>query len=117
MMVHTNKTPFVVFNDGQPVKDAFRCGLVNKASIRREDLDLLVFGRQKVGQLSLSVFVPFSVLDQIMLGVFEPKLVNTTQNFMSVDQSASRLRSARFRKLLLPSWPACSAESFAGLGS
>ena len=31
-------------------------------------------------------------------------------------RAEKRLRSARFKKVLAPSWPACRAESFAGLG-
>ena len=33
------------------------------------------------------------------------------------ESAAKRLRSPRFRKLIIPSWPACRAESFAGLRS
>ena len=39
---------------------------LSKTNIIREDLDLFFLLRQEVGQLSLSVFVPFPVLDTII---------------------------------------------------
>ena len=47
MMVKPGKALFVVLS-------------LNKASIRPEDLDLFSFWREKVGELALSVSVPFS---------------------------------------------------------
>ena len=57
-----------------PEQDAFRLfSEMVKASLRPEDLDLLAFGRQEVGQLSLPLFLPFSVPNTILQGVFKPK--------------------------------------------
>ena len=69
-----SKTPVVVFNDGRtprrrlslffndgpPVRDAFRCFLISKASLRREDLDLrflLPEGRPALALRFRTVFV------------------------------------------------------------
>ena len=47
MVPNPKKTPFVFFR-------------ASKKSLRRGDLDPLVFRARKTGQLALSVFVPFS---------------------------------------------------------
>ena len=73
-----------------------------KTSLIREDLDCFFLGGQEVGQLSLSIFVPFSALNTIIQGVCKPKLLNTIQDFMSVDDFANRLRSRRGPKRLAP---------------
>ena len=126
------KTPSVV-HDGQPQQDAFRrCNKFNDGPPQTKRFSLFFelvqwvsdaqtstccFRREEVGELALLVFLPFSARNSMILNGFGLKLLNTTENFMSVDKIASRLRSRRIRKLLAPSWPACSAESIAGLRS